>query len=103
MQLRQQSRMNFDINFNRNPKGFARWLNRNDHIYKTFEERALQMAATGRKRYSARTIGENMLYHTDLYDSSPFKISNNAVPGLARYWMSRHGHRYPNFFSLRAD
>lgn len=85
------------------PDGFFWWLKNNDHLWKTFEEKAYLMAAVGgRPRYSARTIIEVMRWDTDLCEKEPmFKISNNMVPGLARLWMVKHGQSYPKFFQIR--
>ena len=84
------------------PDGFWLWLPKNRHIYRAFERRALQMARTGRKRYSARTITETIRWQTDLADSeTTFKINDHYTPGMARLWMNTHGATYPGFFRLR--
>ena len=71
------------------PEGFFHWLNENQHIWKDFEEKALQMARM-RQRYSARTIVEVMRWHSDLREKRPlFKLSNNMTPGMARLWMAK--------------
>lgn len=86
------------------PEGFFHWLTKNQSIWKAFEAKALQMAQTGRKRYSARTIVEVMRWHSDLADSTTlFKLSNNMTPGMARLWMNKHGRKYPKFFLLHGD
>lgn len=84
------------------PPGFFQWFMSAEGIavWQEFERRALTMAQR-RDRYSARTIMEVIRWETELKDGSVlFKISNNWVPGLARYWMRLHGKRYPRFFSL---
>lgn len=84
------------------PAGFWRWLNANRHIYTEFEKRALAMAKTGRKRYSARTIVEVMRWETDLQDSDKqFRINDHYTPGMARYFLERWEKTYPGFFRLR--
>ena len=87
------------------PPGFFQWLKTNGHIWKNFEEKALNMAIV-RSRYSARTIVEVMRWETDIKERtktgkpSMFKLSNDMVPGLARLWMTLHGSAHPKFFQL---
>lgn len=84
------------------PDGFWHWLPKNSRVYREFERRALQMARTGRKRYSARTIIEILRWDSDIADSEKtFKINGNYVPGMARLFMATHGTAYPRFFELR--
>jgi len=95
-----QAALNFD--HDPYPDGFWYWLTKNRHIRDAFDRKALRMARTGRKHYSARCIIENIRFETDLTDSDTlFKINNNFVPGLARLWMEAHGKKYPKFFHLR--
>lgn len=83
------------------PDGFFHWLQFNDHIWMTFENKAITMAYM-RKRYSARTIIEVMRWESDIREKNKlFKLSNNMTPGLARLWMAKHGARYPKFFNLQ--
>lgn len=84
------------------PEGFFHWLQFNDHVWKMFEEYALQMAQH-RKRFSARTIVEVMRWNNTIRQKKDktFKLSNNMTPGLARLWMAKYGDRYPKFFSLQ--
>ncbi len=84
------------------PDRFWFWMRDNKHIYKAFQSRALRMAMTGRKRYSARTIVEAIRWNTELRDSEIiWKINNNYVPGLARLFMETYGEQFPGFFKLR--
>jgi len=84
------------------PDGFWYWLSKNCKVYREFERRALQMARTNRKRYSARTIVETMRWTSDIVDSeTTFKINDHYTPGMARLWMNTHGGQYPKFFELR--
>ena len=84
------------------PVGFWHWLRQNEHIYSAFKCLAFQMALSGRTRYSARTIVENIRWKTDLRDSDKtFKINNIYTPGMARLFMSEYGEKYPGFFQLR--
>lgn len=94
-----QAALNLDDKY---PQGFWAWYLKNAHIYRAFESMALQMAFSGRQRYSARTIIENIRWQSDLQDKEvTFKINGNNVPGLARLFMEMHGQRFPNFFELR--
>lgn len=86
----------------RYPPGFLRWLRDNRDIYDAFEKRALQMARSGRKHYSAYTIVQVIRWETDLRDKDEtFKINNNHTPAMARYFMEQWGKAYPGFFKLR--
>lgn len=83
------------------PDGFFRWLQENRHIWKDFEQKALEMAQH-RERYSARTIVEVMRWHSDLREKRPlFKLSNNMTPGMARLWMAKYGNYHPKFFLIQ--
>lgn len=89
--------------FDAYPEGFWRWFEGNKQIWYEFERRALRMARTGRKRYSARTIIEVLRWDTDLADTDVlFKINDHYTPGLARLWMETHGRTYPGFFAMRS-
>ncbi len=91
--------LDFDDSY---PGGFFHWLPKNFHVYREFEKRALRMARTGRKRYSARTIVEVLRWDTDLSDSEVLlKLNDHYTPGMARLWMATHGETYPKFFEIR--
>ena len=84
------------------PPGFWRWYKANYHIYLKFEKRALEMAKTGRRRYSARTIVERIRWDTDIKDNEiTFKINDHYTPGMARLFVERHGEDLPGFFQIR--
>ena len=84
------------------PIGFFFWLQDNQHIWKAFEQRALEMAQV-RSHYSARTIIEVLRWNSDLADKDvTFKINDHSIPGLSRLWMKKHGEDYPKFFELRS-
>lgn len=83
------------------PDGFFLWLQENRHIWKDFEQKALEMAQV-RDRYSARTLVEVMRWHSDLREKRPlFKLSNNMTPGMARLWMAKHSEHHPKFFLIQ--
>jgi len=91
----------FTENRSKYPDGFFHWLSKNQKVWIAFEAKALQMARTRRKRYSARTIVEVLRWHSDISDHTTlFKLSNNMTPGMARLWMEKHGDQFPRFFSL---
>ena len=95
----QTAQLSFDDGY---PDGFWSWLPQNNKVYREFERRALQMARTSRKRYSARTIVELMRWDSDISDSEmTFKINDHYTPGMARLFMAKHGAQYPKFFELR--
>ena len=84
------------------PSGFFHWLRKNRHIYREFEVMALEVARSGRTRYSARTIIEVIRWNTDLSDTDGlFKCNGNFVPGMARLWLEIYGEQYPKFFRCR--
>lgn len=71
------------------PDGFFRWLELNPIIVLEFVDRARQVKASGRSRFSARAIIENIRWHTLLADrEATFKINDHWTPGLARLAMA---------------
>lgn len=83
------------------PPGFWAWYQKNRHIYRAFEELALKMWYSGRKRYSARTIVEVIRWNTDLRDSSKtWKLNDHFTPGMARLFIEENP-RCKGFFELR--
>ena len=86
------------------PPGFHRWITTKEgqRVWLEFEKRALQMANV-RKRYGAQSIIEVIRWDTSIADGgAEFKINNNWVAGLARYWLEKHGVAFPGFFELRS-
>ena len=84
------------------PVGFWHWLRQNGKVYRVFEQMAMDMARSGRQRYSARTLVEVLRWNSDVRDSGvTFKINGTHVPGMARLFMEKHGEKYPKFFELR--
>jgi hypothetical protein len=74
----------------------ANWL-----VWATFEYHANQVWDSGRRHYSARTIGEVIRHHTLVQDSSAeFKLNDHTFPDLARLYMMVHPERV-GFFELR--
>lgn len=84
------------------PDGFWPWFYKNQNVWNAFRIRAIRMALMGRKRYSARTIIENVRWDTEIKDSDVhFRINDHYTPGLARLFMHKYGKRWPKFFDLR--
>lgn len=74
----------------------ANWL-----LWASFEYQANAAWNAGRRRYSARTIGEYLRHHTTLTDSgADFKINDHVWPDLARLYMLMHPER-AGFFETR--
>jgi len=66
-----------------------------------FEELALEVAARGFKRYSARTIMHRMRWHHQVEQGNrTFKLNNNWSAGLSRWFLDRHP-ELPGFFETR--
>lgn len=66
---------------------FHEWLDENWGIWLRFREEADKIRATGRAHYGARTIAEFIRHETALREGGDFKLNNNAVPDLARFYM----------------
>ena len=80
---------------------FMDWHRLNPQIYQHFKKLTFEMAATGRKRYSARTIVEVMRWHYDLNTRGDvFEINGDFVPMYARLLIYEHP-EYSDFFELR--
>lgn len=80
---------------------FKAWHNENPHIYTEFTTLADMMRATGRRRYSARTIVEKMRWDYDLVTKgNVFKVNDDFVPIYARVLIYEQP-RFDGFFELR--
>jgi len=81
-------------------KGFHDWLADNYYVFKRFSEEANKIRATGRERYSARTIAEFIRHETALSQyGGNYKLNNNVVPDMARLYADMNG--CPDFFKER--
>jgi hypothetical protein len=65
-----------------------------------FERFAMQAAAAGHKRYSARGVAERIRWRTMVENIGDYKVNNNWAAPLARCFLSRHP-ELPGFFELR--
>lgn len=80
---------------------FKEWHQQNPHVYEEFKQLAYQMLATGRERYSARTIMEVMRWHYDLKTAGGvFEINDNFTPIYVRLLIYNHP-EFSDFFELR--
>jgi hypothetical protein len=71
------------------------------NVAKEFERLALQAIASGRCRFSARTLVELVRWHTAIEQKGePFKINNNLTPRLARWFLRKHP-EHAGFFEMR--
>ena len=78
------------------------WFERNEHIWKAFEEQALLIYQRGHRHYSARTIVEFLRHHSALAEiESEWKINDHITPHLARRFMKDYPHMN-GFFELRS-
>lgn len=81
---------------------FAEWLPKNYAIWERFEREANTMYLSGRKHYSARTIGEYLRHTTSLEsnDDGEWKLNDHRWPDLARVYLMLYPER-DGFFELR--
>jgi hypothetical protein len=80
---------------------FKDWHRANPHVYSHFKQLAFKMKATGRQRYSARTIMEVLRWHYDLKTvGDVFEINNNFTPLYVRLLIHNHP-QFTDFFELR--
>jgi len=83
--------------------GFLDYAVANWHLYEGFEERAFQMAKTGRTHYSAKTIIQVLRFHSDLAEvDSAFKVNDNWAADFGRLFMLRHP-KYLGFFKTKVS
>lgn len=91
--------------FNEYPKSvvkrFKRFNRKNPTVFKQFKELAFKMLATGRAKYSARTIIEVMRWEYDLQTvGEVFKINGDFVPMYVRMLIHENP-EFGDFFELR--
>jgi len=66
-----------------------------------FEKIALEVAACGFDRYSARALAHRIRWHEQIdRGNREFIFNNNWSPALARWFIARHPH-LSDFFELR--
>jgi hypothetical protein len=80
---------------------FKEWHHANPHVYSEFKRLAFEMKATGRQRYSARTIMEVLRWHYDIKTKGDvFELNDNFTPIYVRMLMYYHP-EFSDFFELR--
>lgn len=81
---------------------FIAWLAENMVVWERFEREADAVYETGRKRYSARTIGEFLRHETALASKGDgeWKLNDKRWPDLARLWLLLNPEK-SSFFELR--
>lgn len=88
----------------RKQREFLVWLAHNPHVYEAFEAAALKLYERGWRRYSADALAHVIRFHADLEvvdECSEYKINNNYVSHLARFFLKLHPEVGP-FFEVRA-
>lgn len=84
-------------------KDFADWLEKNAHIWAAFSEQADRIWNRGRRRYSARTIGEYLRHESALREGPNehgWKLNDHWWPDLGRLYMLARPDR-DGFFERR--
>ena len=84
-------------------KDFADWLEKNAHIWTAFEAQANAIWDRGRRRYSARTIGEWLRHETAMREGPNehgWKLNDHWWPDLGRLYMLAYPER-EGFFERR--
>lgn len=72
-----------------------------DDVADLFESLALQIAAQGFERYSARAVLHRIRWHYQVEKGlRDFKCNDHWTPGLARWFLARHP-ELPEFFETR--
>lgn len=82
--------------------GFLPWLAANESIYLAFEQQVYDLIGTGWRRFSARTILEEMRHYTRHREAGAcsLKINDHRAPDLARLFVIRNP-RYAKFWEYR--
>lgn len=76
---------------------FIEWLPKNEHVWRAFVKETNKVISVGFKHYSARTIIHVLRHHSALVENgTPWKISNNSSPYLARLFALA----YPDFAGI---
>jgi hypothetical protein len=82
---------------------FHFWLLDNFAIWRRFKREADLVWQSGRRHYSARTIGEFIRHQTALRDSNvTFKCNDHVWPDCARLWLLLYPER-KGFFDTRVQ
>lgn len=82
--------------------GFLDWLALNGSIYEAFEQQSLRLIEKGWKRFSSRTIVEELRHYTRHREAGQcsLKINDHHAPDLARAFTVLHP-TYARFWEYR--
>lgn len=86
-------------------RDFIDWITKNYAVWEAFEAEADKIWTGGRRRYSARTIGEYLRHESAVREkpNAPgFKLNDHYWPDLARLYMDLKPDRQ-GFFELRVN
>jgi hypothetical protein len=86
-------------------KDFADWLEKNAHVWDAFKHQADLIWDRGRRRYSARTIGEYLRHESNLREAQNehgWKLNDHVWPDCARLYMLPNPER-DGFFETRVS
>lgn len=84
-------------------KDFMDWLSANWHVWLAFEYQADRIWDSGRRRYSARTIGEFLRHMSNIREAPNqhgWKLNDHYWPDLSRLYAAVHPER-SEFFERR--
>lgn len=84
---------------------FREWLGANWRVWEAFESQANRIWDAGRRRYSARTIGEWLRHETAMRENPNqhgWKLNDHYWPDLARLYVLAHPDR-DQFFERRVN
>ena len=102
-------RMELNVLVQANPshfrKDFASWLAENFEVWEAFAAQADRIWDSGRRRYSARTIGEWLRHETAMREGPNehgWKLNDHAWPDMARLYMLSRPDR-AEFFETRVS
>lgn len=82
---------------------FKKFHKENPEVYELFKELAFKMKATGKKKYSARTIFEVMRWDYDLRTSGEVFELNNDFTSIYARLLVFHYPEMNGFFELRVE
>jgi len=83
--------------------GFTTWVIENWRLYVAFENEAMQIIKTGRRHYSARTIGEYLRHHTATREvAGQYKLNDHTIPDMARLFAIRNP-QHAGLFEFRGS
>ena len=81
----------YALPYNINEHRFRGWIKRNMHILDAYAKLALDMYATGKRRYGSKCIWEVLRYHHDLETQGDvrWRFCNDYTPYISRMLVRR--------------